>query len=188
MVRGRARGGKGSLCPPPPPAAPPPHHPKSPHLDPPQPTLPTAPPPPPPRPRPSLNPPPSNAFPPPPPPPPPPSGPSAHFYWGGGVAYRSEETSPPWCEPEIFMFPRLSCVCIHLEMWAEVKVHSYHAHARLCRLSYVLRASYALVQATVGVGTVIIPYIGVAYTRGGGVQGRSDLVRSHISACTSRCP
>ena len=28
--------------------------------------------------------------------------------------------------------------------------------------------SYALVQATVGVGTVIIPYIGVAYTRGGG--------------------
>ena len=30
------------------------------------------------------------------------------------------------CEPEIFMFPRLSCVCIHLEMWAEVKVHSYH--------------------------------------------------------------
>ena len=28
--------------------------------------------------------------------------------------------------------------------------------------------SYALVQATVGVGTVMIPYIGVAYTRGGG--------------------
>ena len=28
-------------------------------------------------------------------PPPPPWGPSAHFYWGGGVAYRSEETSPP---------------------------------------------------------------------------------------------
>ena len=28
--------------------------------------------------------------------------------------------------------------------------------------------SYALVQATVGVETVIIPYIGVAYTRGGG--------------------
>ena len=55
---------------------PPPHHPKSPHLDP------------PPN-RPSLNPPPSNA-----PPPLPPWGPSAHFY-GGGVAYRSEETSPP---------------------------------------------------------------------------------------------
>ena len=27
-------------------------------------------------------------------PPPPPWGPSAHFYWGG-VAYKSEETSPP---------------------------------------------------------------------------------------------
>ena len=32
----------------------------------------------------------------------------------------------------------------------------------------MLCVSYALVQATVGVGTVIIPYIGVAYTRGGG--------------------
>ena len=28
--------------------------------------------------------------------PPPPQGPSAHFYWGGGVAYKSEETAPPW--------------------------------------------------------------------------------------------
>ena len=36
------------------------------------------------------------------------------------------------CEPENFMFPRLSCVCIHLEMWAEVKVHSYHARAHVC--------------------------------------------------------
>ena len=42
------------------------------------------------------------------------------------------------------------------------------ACARVCWYLYVLRASYALVQATVGVGTVIIPYIGVAYTRGGG--------------------
>ena len=39
------------------------------------------------------------------------------------------------CEPEIFMFPRLSCVCMHLEMWAEVKVHSYHAHAHVCASS-----------------------------------------------------
>ena len=31
----------------------------------------------------------------------------------------------------------------------------------------MLRASYALVQATVGVGTVIIPYIGVAFPMGG---------------------
>ena len=30
--------------------------------------------------------------------------------------------------------------------------------------------SYALVQATVGVGTVIIVYLGVAYTRGGGYR------------------
>ena len=35
-------------------------------------------------------------------------------------------------EPEIFMFPRLSCVCMHLEMWAEVKAHSYHAHPHVC--------------------------------------------------------
>ena len=36
------------------------------------------------------------------------------------------------CEPEIFMFPRLFCVCIHLEMWAEVKVHPYHVRAHVC--------------------------------------------------------
>ena len=34
---------------------------------------------------------------------------------------------------------------------------------------YVSRASYARVQATVGVGTVLIRYFGIAYTRGGGV-------------------
>ena len=56
-----------------------------------------------------------------------------------------------------------------LEMWVEVKVHSYHARARVCRQLYVLRASHALVQATVGVGTVIKVYVGVAYTRGVGV-------------------
>ena len=36
------------------------------------------------------------------------------------------------CEPEIFMFPRLSCVCIHLEILAEVKVHPYHACVHVC--------------------------------------------------------
>ena len=36
------------------------------------------------------------------------------------------------CKREIFMFPRVSCVCMHLEMWAEVKVHSHHAHAHMC--------------------------------------------------------
>ena len=55
---------------------------------PPQPPLPTPPH------RPSLNPPPPRPSPN--PPPPPPKGPSAHFYWGGGVAYKSEETAPPW--------------------------------------------------------------------------------------------
>ena len=39
----------------------------------------------------------------------------------------------------------------------------------------MLRASYALVQATVGVGTVIIAYIGVAYTRGGGYFIRLEI-------------
>ena len=39
------------------------------------------------------------------------------------------------CEPEIFLVPRLSCVCMHLEMWVEVKVHSYHAQVHLCASS-----------------------------------------------------
>ena len=39
------------------------------------------------------------------------------------------------CDPEIFMFPRLSCVCMHLGMWAKVKVHSCHAHAHVCASS-----------------------------------------------------
>ena len=38
------------------------------------------------------------------------------------------------------------------------------ACAYACRQLYVLRAIH--VQATVGVGTVIIVYIGVAYTKG----------------------
>ena len=29
------------------------------------------------------------------------------------------------------MFPRLSCVCMLLEMWVEVKVHSYHKRAHV---------------------------------------------------------
>ena len=47
-------------------------------------------------------------------------------------------------------------------------IAAHVAWARVCPQLYVLRASHALVQATVGVGTVIISYIGVAYTRGGG--------------------
>ena len=50
----------------------------------------------------------------------------------------------------------------------ELPISAHVACARVCRQLYVLRASHTLVQATVGVGTVIIVYIGVAYTRGGG--------------------
>ena len=107
MVRGRARGGKGNLCPPSPPP------PKSPHLDPPPPTTTpncptwTPPPPtdppggphpspsytPPPPPSPSLNPP-SNAAPPP-PPPPPPQGASGQQLVGGVVGVQNRRVAPP---------------------------------------------------------------------------------------------
>ena len=50
----------------------------------------------------------------------------------------------------------------------ELPISAHVACARVCRQLYVLCASHALVQATVGVGTVIIVYIGVAYTAGGG--------------------
>ena len=73
------------------------------------------------------------------------------------------------CEHETFMFPRLPCVCIHLGKVGRGQGALIPcARARVCQRLYVLRASCALVQATVGVGTVIIPRIGVAYTRGGG--------------------
>ena len=52
----------------------------------------------------------------------------------------------------------------------ELPISAHVASACVCRQLYVLRASHALVQATVGVGTVIIVYIGVAYTKGGGVS------------------
>ena len=52
--------------------------------------------------------------------------------------------------------------------------------AHVFRQLNVLHASHTLVQATVGVGTVIIVYIGVAYTRGGGVQC--------MDACCGRIP
>ena len=50
----------------------------------------------------------------------------------------------------------------------ELPISAHVACARVCRQLYVLRASHALVQATIDVGTVIIVYIGVAYTKGGG--------------------
>ena len=44
------------------------------------------------------------------------------------------------------------------------------AHCCICVTPPPSCISYALVQATVGVGTVIIVYIGVAYATGGGYQ------------------
>ena len=57
--------------------------------------------------------------------------------------------------------------------------HSAHvACARVCRQLCVLRASHALVQATVGVGTV---YIGVAYTGEGGQIQRFCFIVSQFN-------
>ena len=77
---------------------------------------------------------------------------------------------PPAGAPEILFFSLMHPIGPELPSSAHV------ACARVCRQLYVLRASHALVQATVGVGTVIIVYIGVAYTTGGGgVQAARSL-------------
>ena len=52
-------------------------------------------------------------------------------------------------------------------------MHSYYALIYLCVGSCICRASYARVQATLGVGTVLIWDFGVAYTRGGGARTNS---------------
>ena len=65
-------------------------------------------------------------------------------------------------------------------------ISAHVACARVCRQLYVLRASQALFQATVGVGTVIIVYIGVASSRGGGYKTNLVMKRKYImdaSAC-----
>ena len=45
------------------------------------------------------------------------------------------------CDAQVLLSGRLyhlsTCVCMHLEMWAEVKVHSYHAHAHVCASSCI---------------------------------------------------
>ena len=57
----------------------------------------------------------------------------------------------------IYMFPRLSWVCIHLEMWAEVKVHPYHASAHVCvgrwKPSDTHGAGYTTAECTAGNGS-----------------------------------
>ena len=50
----------------------------------------------------------------------------------------------------------------------ELPISAHVACTCVCQQLYLLYASHALVQATVGVGTVKVVYIGVAYTRGGG--------------------
>ena len=70
--------------------------------------------------------------------------------------------APCWCT-RIFFF-----VSLMHPIGLELPISAHVACACVCWQLYVLRASHAFVQATVGVGTVIIVYIGVAYTRGGG--------------------
>ena len=69
---------------------------------------------------------------------------------------------PPAGAPGFFF------VSLVYPMGPELPISAHVACACVCWQLYVLGASHALVQATVGVGTVIIVYIGVAYTRGGG--------------------
>ena len=67
---------------------------------------------------------------------------------------------PPAGAPGFFFFSLMHPI------GPELPISAHLACARVCRQLYVLCASHALVQATVGVGTVIIVYIGVAFTRG----------------------
>ena len=64
--------------------------------------------------------------------------------------------------------PGKFCFSLMHPIGPELPISAHVACARVCLQPYVLRASHALVQATVGDGTVIIVYIGVAYTRRGG--------------------
>ena len=70
----------------------------------------------------------------------------------------------------------------------ELPISAHVACARVCRQLYVLRASHALVPATVGVGTVVIVYIGVAYTRGGGVVGVAVVTSGGSGQATAVVP
>ena len=72
----------------------------------------------------------------------------------------SAHVAPCWCT-------RIFFLCLMHPIGPELPISAHVAFARMCRQLYVLCASHALVQATVGVGTVLNVYIGVAYTRGG---------------------
>ena len=71
----------------------------------------------------------------------------------------SAHVAPCWCTGNFSL--------VH-PIGAELPISAHVACARVCWQLYVLRASHTLVQGTVGVGTVINVYIGVAYSRGGG--------------------
>ena len=73
----------------------------------------------------------------------------------------SAHVAPCWCTRNYFF-------SLMHPIGPELPISAHVSCACVCRQLYVLRISQALVQATVGVGTVIIVYIGVAYTRGGG--------------------
>ena len=110
MVRGRARGGKGSLCPPPPNTPnrptwipPPHHHPELPHLDPP-PTDPPGAPPPPAPPIPPLR-------------CPPPRGLRPTVSWGGSWRPEPRGRPPRGLRPTHGTFPCLGNVSIPNLLW-----------------------------------------------------------------------
>ena len=68
----------------------------------------------------------------------------------------------------------------------ELPISAHVACTRVCRQLYVLSASQALFQATVGVGTVIIVYVGV---RGGGVHAIPwSIAQQHKCHCLGFAP
>jgi len=69
---------------------------------------------------------------------------------------------PPAGAPGIFFFSLMHPI------GPELPISAHVACARVCRQLYVLRASHALVQATVGVGTVLIWDFCIAFTGRGG--------------------
>ena len=69
----------------------------------------------------------------------------------------SAHVAPCWCTRHFFSSLMHPIGC-------ELPISAHVACARVCQQLDVLCASHALVQATVGVGTVILVYIGVAYT------------------------
>ena len=126
MVRGRARGGKGSLCPPSTPPPPPRIAPLGPS---PQPTLPETPPQPlldPPPIRPSQNPP--LQCPPPPPPPPPPQGASGQQLVGGVVGVQNGGVAMPATCHLVALTPNQAFLCQGPCLWLRTVTSAGRLH------------------------------------------------------------